>query len=366
MGSSRIEVTGGSVHIAGVGCASPQYCIAQEEALHHLVTHYGSDLKPRSIELLEQFLRHPGIKKRHFAIRDPQELFTECPDARMERFTRSAVELGSQASRLALERAGATPSDVVALVVNTCTGYLCPGISNYLIEELGLRQDLPAYDLVGSGCGGAVPNLEMCRPLALGNPDGVVLSVSVEICSATFQMSDDPALLLSNALFGDGAAAAVLRARPGELTVGASRRLHEPRYRDDIRYVYRGGQLHNQLTISLPAKSSRVVTKLVDKFLGEHGLEACDIRHWALHPGGERIIDRLGERIGLSEKQLQPVRDVLREYGNLSSATVWFVLRRIQEDGMAPGDRCLMLTFGAGLSAHAMLLTRQGDSETDK
>ncbi len=361
MGSSSTEGSESTVRITGLGCASPDYCIDQEEALQHLVKHYGAELTDHSLELLEQFLDHPSIQRRHFAIRDPEELFTEDPDARMERFAASATELGARASRLALEKAGATPSDVVALVVNTCTGYLCPGISNYLIEELGLRKDIPAYDLVGSGCGGAVPNLEMCRPLATKNPDGVVLSISVEICSATFQMSDDPALLLSNALFGDGAAAAVLRRGRGELELGPSLRLHAPRYRDDIRYVYRHGQLHNQLTISLPAKSSRVVNKLVEQFLDENRLRAADIQHWALHPGGEKIINRLGEKIGLSEKQLQPVRDVLREYGNLSSVSVWFVLRRILETGTTPEDRFMMLSFGAGLSAHAILLGRKSE-----
>lgn len=360
MRSSKTDGSAGGVHIAGLGCASPDYCVDQEEALRHLVEHYGPGLKARSVELLEQFLQHPSIRRRRFAIRDPEELFTEDRDARMARFTRGALELGSRASRLALARAGATPCDVTALVVNTCTGYLCPGITSYLIEELELRHDLRAYDLVGSGCGGAVPNLEMCRPLA-SDSDGVVLSVSVEICSATFQMSDEPALLISNALFGDGAAAAVLRPGTDKLELGPSSRLHEPRYREDIRYVYRGGQLHNQISVSLPAKSARVVCRLIEQFLGQHELAAGDIRHWALHPGGDRIINRLGETIGLSEEQLRPAREVLREYGNLSSVSVWFVLRQIMEEGMAPGERCLMLAFGAGLSAHAMLL-RQAES----
>ena len=360
MGSWNTDTIGGNVYISGFACASPDYCIDQQEALRHLLDHYGPELSDRSVELLEQFLEHPSIERRHFAISDPRALFTEDPDERMERFRRRSVELGTRASRQALEAAGVAPSDVAAIVVNTCTGYLCPGISNYLIEELELSKDLPAYDLVGSGCGGAVPNLEMCRPLAAGNPNGVVLSVSVEICSATFQMSDDPALLLSNALFGDGAAAAVVRTDQGELELGPSYRLHEPRYRDDIRYVYRNGQLHNQISISLPAKSSRVVNNLVDRFFEKTGLHPEDVPHWALHPGGERIINRLGERIGLSEGQLQPVRCVLREYGNLSSVSVWFVLRHIMDQGVRPGERCMMLSFGAGLSAHAILLRRPG------
>ena len=346
------------VRIAGLGCALPTYCLEQESALQALHGHYAESLTPRSEELLEKFFRHPSVRRRRFAIQNPEQIFDEDPDARIERFTARATELAADASRSAMRRAGLDGARPRTLVVNTCTGYVCPGISNYLIEELELDRNIKAYDLVGSGCGGAVPNLEMGIPRAGKQPDEAVLCVSVEICTATFQMSNDPSLLVSNALFADGAGAVVLRRAAPGLELLASRTLHEPRYREDIRYVYRNGELHNQLSATLPAKSGRVVEKLVRELLEEEGLDKSDIARWAMHPGGEKVMDCIQRRLELSDREMRPSREVLREHGNLSSATVWFVLRHILDDGMEHGELCLMVAFGAGLTAHAMLLRR--------
>lgn len=347
-----------NIGIASLHCASPDFCIDQETALQAMEKHYGEDLTERSRVLLRKFFGHESVAQRRLAIDNPQQLFTEDPDERMDRFTRSAVELSTEAAQKAMEKAGVLPDQVAGIIVNTCTGYICPGISNYLIEELDLARDVHAYDLVGAGCGGAIPNLELSQLLSAGTSEDVVLTLSVEICSATYQMGADPALLLSNALFGDGAAAAVLTQGHEGLEIVDSRSRHVPRYRDDIRYVYRDGQLHNQLSVTLPAKSARVVGRLVGEFMDDHELDENNVLHWAVHPGGEKVIQRLREVIGLSNEQIAPTRRVLRSCGNLSSASVWFVLREIMNSGLSPGERCLMLAFGAGLSAHLMLLRK--------
>lgn len=346
----------GRVAIAGLGCASPDYCMDQESALQALWEHYEGSLTPRSEELLQKFFHHPSVRRRHFAIESPEQIFEEDPDARVERFTNRATDMAAEASRNAMQRAGLDGAGPGALVVNTCTGYVCPGISNYLIEELELDADIKAYDLVGSGCGGSVPNLEMGIPWAGEEPGEAVLCVSVEVCTATFQMSNDPALLVSNALFADGAGAAVLRQGHSGLELLTSETLHEPRYREDIRYVYKDGDLHNQLSATLPAKSGRVVERLVRNLLEKEGLEKNDIAHWVLHPGGDKVMDCVQDRLGLSHDDMRPSREILREHGNLSSATVWFVLRRVLQAGVEPGELCLMVAFGAGLTAHAILL----------
>ncbi|MFW5915651.1 MAG: type III polyketide synthase [Planctomycetota bacterium] len=343
--------------IAGIGCASPEFCIDQEMALEAMNKHYEPELTERSRELLHRFFEHPGVVHRRLAIESPEQLFTETPDERMERFTRRSVALSARAAEEALEAAGVSAARVGGIVVNTCTGYICPGISSYLVECLDLSPDVHAYDLVGAGCGGAIPNLELGQLLGMAEEDLVVV-VSVEICSATYQMGEDPALLVSNALFGDGAAAAVLRAGADGLRIVDSQSRLVPQYRDDIRYVYRNGQLHNSLSVTLPVKSSRVVGRLVEDFMTGHGLKPDDVHHWAVHPGGEKVIQRLQEAIGLGDQQVAPTRSILRNYGNLSSVSVWFVLREILREGMEPGERCVMLAFGAGLSAHLMLLEK--------
>lgn len=350
------------VYIASVAVAAPPYSITQQEAERFLLEHYADRLGPRSLSVMRKVFAHHGIKKRHYAFEDPGCLLNEGPDSRIARFTRWAVELSADCSLKALEKAGLTVEDVSAVVVNTCTGYICPGVSTYLLERLGLSPRTSAYDLVGSGCGGAVPNLQVAALIAgsvpLASEGGVVLSVSVEICSATFQMGDDLSLIVSNSLFGDGAAAAVLWNRPEGMELVASSSRYAPAYRDAIRYVHKNGELYNQLSMSLHRFVRGEVGNVVGDVLGPRELAPKDIRHWALHTGGEKIINTVRDELGLSEEQLYPTRRVLSEYGNMSSPTVLFVLKDILDAGVGEDEWCVMAAFGAGLSAHAFLLRK--------
>jgi predicted naringenin-chalcone synthase len=277
----------------------------------------------------------------------------EEPDARITRFMHWSVELSAQAIQKAMAKAGTNVSDVTGLVVNTCTGYICPGISTYLIEKLGLSRTIRTYDLVGSGCGGTIPNLQVAESLLGKNGDGVVVSASVEICSATLQVDNDISLIVSNALFGDGAAAAVLSNRPKGLELVASAGRYVPEQRDAIRYVHKNGQLHNQLSMDLPQLVNKAAASVVADVLKSRSLAVRDVKHWAVHTGGEKIINALRDEIGIPEERLQATRAVLAQYGNMSSPTVWFVLDELKQQGITPGEWCVMLAFGAGLSAHA-------------
>jgi len=354
-GTSR-ATPGRNAHIASIGLAVPAMSIDQPASLDHLLNRFSGILKQRSLSLMRKLFEHPGIRKRHFAIDDPASFFSESPDARMNRFTKSSVELSSQAMLKAIGNAGLSTDDLFAVVVNTCTGYICPGISTYLVENLGLRRDIKVYDLVGSGCGGAIPNLEIAESLLEKSGDKVVASISVEVCSATFQMGDDLSLLVSNALFGDGAAAAVLWKRSQGLELVASSSCYVPEDREAIRFVHKEGQLHNQLSTSLPHLVKKAVARVVDSLLTPRSLRAEDIMHWAIHTGGEKIISTIKDELGLSETQVGPTRKILRDYGNMSSPTVLFVLDELLRAGMGRGEWCVMLAFGAGLSAHGFLL----------
>ncbi len=342
--------------IGAVATAVPPYTATQAEADAFFTKHYSGRLRARYLSAMRAVLSHPSILRRHFAVTDPEVLISEDPDSRIRRFTESAVDLSSQAVNRALEEAGLKADAVSALVVNTCTGYICPGISTYLIERLGLPRQVNAYDLVGSGCGGAIPNLKIAASHLAGTGDGVVLSVSVEICSATFQMGNDLGLVLSNALFSDGAAAAVVWKDPRGLELIASASRYYPEHREHIRYVHKDGQLHNKISTSLPGIVSKAVADVIRDLLGPRGLSVEDIRHWAIHTGGEKIINGIREELGLPESRLRPTRDILSRYGNMSSPTVWFALREIVDSGIDSGDWCVMIAFGAGMSAHAYLL----------
>jgi 3-oxoacyl-[acyl-carrier-protein] synthase III len=347
----------GNPHIASLSVSSPPYSADQGFAEEFVKRHFSGRLDKRSMHFVHTFFSHPSIRKRHYAIDDPMELVDEDPDRRIARFTTRSIELAAESAIRALEQVNLGVNDVSGIVLNTCTGYICPGVSTYLIERLGLPRNIRAYDLVGSGCGGAIPNLQVAESLITSN-DGVVLSVSVEICSATLQWDNDLSLILSNALFGDGAAAAVIWDRPQgwELIASASRFV--PEQRETIRYVHKRGQLHNQLSLKLPDIVRNAAAGVVTDLLKEQDLSVSDIDHWALHTGGENIINAVRAEIGISDEKIRPTRTILSEFGNMSSPTVWFVMDEIQKNGVKPGDWCVMIAYGAGLSAHAYLLRR--------
>ncbi len=349
----------GQAHIGAIAVAVPPCRMEQAEAEQIISRHYQGKLSSRSLSLIKNLFAHPGIKRRSFAVDRPETLLNEDLDARVARFTHWSVELSSQAIGQALQQAGVAPDQVEGLVVNTCTGYICPGISTYLLEKLGLPRSTRVYDLVGSGCGGAIPNLEIAGSLLTRNGGGPVLSVSVEICTATYQMENDLSLLLSNTLFGDGAAAAVVWSRDEGYELVASASRYVPEQRDHIRYVHKGGQLHNQLSLRLPDLVAPAAALVVSDVLAPRSLKPADIRHWALHSGGEKIINAVRDEIGLSEEQVRATRSILEEYGNMSSPTVWFVLHELEKQGISSGDWCIMVAFGAGLSAHAFLLKKK-------
>jgi len=352
MNTSRQNKT----YIASLATAVPAYSADQAFAEEFMKKHYGGRLSSRSMGLISTCFSHPSISKRYFAIDDPLELVDEDPDRRIERFTRRSIELSAEAIRSALGKAGVSVNDVSGLVVNTCTGYICPGISTYLIERLGLSRSIRAFDLVGSGCGGAIPNLQAAELLVAAG--SVVVSVSVEICSATLQMDNDLSLILSNALFGDGAAAAVLWDRPTGWELVASATRYVPEQRETIRYVHKKGQLHNQLSLKLPDLVKKAAADVVADVLKARSLAADNVKHWALHTGGEKIINAVRDEIGIPEERLAATRTVLSGFGNMSSPTVWFVMDEIGRKVVAPGDWCVMVAYGAGLSAHAYLLQK--------
>lgn len=277
--------------IDGISTALPPGSLTQEEAASFLKRSYAGRLKPASLRLMEKIFANDSVLGRRFAFDAPEELVDEDPDRRMERFTRWSLALSAKAARGALARTGLCAEDISGLVVNTCTGYLCPGLSTYLIEELGLNRSVKAYDLAGAGCGGAVPNLQLANALAGETKGGAVLSVSSEICSCTFQMGDDASLIVSNALFGDGAAAAVVRGEPSGFELLASASRFAPEYRDDIRYVYRNGQLHNRLSARLPELAAGAAAAATAELLSSAGVNRGAVSRWAVHPGGEKVIN---------------------------------------------------------------------------
>lgn len=292
-----------------------------------------------------------GIDTRHFALSDIAHAYDLTQDELNAGFRREASRLAGEALIKALGQAGVAPDQLDALFVCTCTGYLCPGVSSYLAEQLGLRRDAVLHDLVGLGCGAAIPTLRAAAGFLAAQPDAVVAAVAVEICSAAFYLDDDLGVLVSACLFGDGAAATVWRGRPGApgWRCHGFRSLHRPEQRDLLRFEVRQGKLRNLLDRSVPAAAAAAVAEL---FAGAGEPAPAEV---LVHPGGRDVLDAIGEV--LPGYSLAASRAVLRACGNMSSPSVLFVLAEHLRAHPSPGGDLWLASFGAGFSAHSCRLT---------
>jgi alkylresorcinol/alkylpyrone synthase len=309
-------------------------------------------LSRRSLLTLRSILRHDsGISTRHFAVPDIERVFSLTPDELNEAFRVEAPRLAACALASALTQAGLDAGQVDALLICTCTGYLCPGVTSYVAEQLGLRPDAFLQDLVGLGCGAAIPSLRAAEAILAAQPSVVVACVAVEVCSAAFYLDDDPGVLVSACLFGDGAAATIWSSTPGPhgLRCSGFSTLHQPANRDRIRFEMRQGKLRNLLHPSVPALAAAAVGQLLT---GEHTRSGGrPISRIIAHVGGRDVLDAIEQTC--ADCDLAPSRQVLRECGNMSSPSVLFALERALRGGAPDAKSDWWLTsFGAGFSAH--------------
>jgi predicted naringenin-chalcone synthase len=347
--------------IIGLGTAAPPLRHAQRDGWDAVQKWPRfSQLKPRSKAILKKVLcGDNGINTRHLALETLAEVFDQTPDALQARFTRHAPALATEAARRALKNAGCRPEEIDAVLISTCTGYLCPGLTSYVSERLGLRQNIFALDLVGQGCGAALPNLRAGEAFLAAGRAKRVLSICVEVCSAAFFIDDDPGVLISACLFADGAGAAVLSnehlhgRRRVEWKFTDSRLVTAER--DTLRFGHRNGRLRNILLPQVPQVASELAAKLFSGSLVAAGVTREQITGWILHTGGRDVILALREKLKLSANDLRHSSAVLCEFGNISSPTVYFVLERALA-GAVPDGLWWMSAFGAGFSCHGAFL----------
>ena len=347
--------------LISLGTASPAQRYSQRECWDALRQSPQFEfLREGSREIMRKvLLGNNGITHRHLALEKLEDAFQLTPDSQHTRFSDHAAQLAARAAQNALDRIGLSPETVDALIVSTCTGYLCPGLTSHVSETLGLRNDVFCMDLVGQGCGAAMPNLRAAEALLSAGNYETVLSVCVEVCSAAMYLDDDPGVLISACLFGDGAAAAVLRSQPHETTRRVQWRgadtILSPADRHHLRFEQRGGMLRNILARCVPSMAGEFSERLFKKMLGKSGIAKSEITGWILHAAGRDVLATLRERLGLTDSDLRWSEGILRDHGNLSSASVLYVLDAALNGG-APGGYWWMSSFGAGFSCHGTLL----------
>jgi alkylresorcinol/alkylpyrone synthase len=353
--------------ITGLGIASPLGRYTQRECWEALKqSKQFAAMSTRSRALLKKVLSgNNGIATRHLALESLTEAFDVTPDTLHARFLRHAPALAAHAAQQAIADAGSSPAEMDAIIISTCTGYLCPGLTSYVSERLGLRGDVLALDLVGQGCGAAVPNLRTAEALLLSGRAQRVLSICVEVCSAALYFDDDPGVLVSACLFGDGAGAAVLsnstNGHARSIRWHASGSLLKPSDRDVLRFEQKDGMLRNILRPQVPALAAPNAAKVLDDVLSGAALRRSQVAGWVFHPGGRDVLVALRQQLNLNPHDTRWSEAVLNEFGNLSSPSVFFVLRAAFADS-APDGWWWLSSFGAGFSCHGALLEVKRDS----
>lgn len=339
------------MNLLSVKSAFPDASYTQPECLDSMKgAAFWNELSAASRKLLERVLSgDSGIEKRHFCLDELASAWKLGAQGLNEYYEKSAPSLAANAVGKALADASLNPEDVDALFLSSCTGYLCPGVTSHLAEQLNLRPDVFLQDMTGLGCGAAVPLIRAAHGVVAANPDAVVVTVSVEVCSAAFYVENDVGVLVSTCLFGDGAAAAIWSGHGGSWSVDHFHSLHVPEEREKIRFTNADGKLRNQLHRTVPELAGKAVSQLYKK-------RTADPDAWITHGGGRDVIEQL-EKV-LPPDRLNNAREVMRNYGNLSSPSVLVALEIFLGENNTEAQKLWMCAFGAGFSAHSCELTR--------
>lgn len=350
--------------IAAIGTAVPEHRIPQLDIKEAVLNMFG-DTVPQLERLLTIF-DHSEIDARHFCL--PLEWYTQphTPAEKHEMFVHYAVELADRAIRSCLESAGVSPADIDMIIFVTSTGTATPSIDAHLLQRLDFRNNIKRTPLWGLGCAGGAAGLARASEYVRAFPDQLCLVVSVELCSLTFIRGDvSKSNIVATSLFADGAACA--------LVCGAKHRLAEARgsnpriltaqsttWPDSLDVM--GWEITNDglkviFSKHIPSIVNQSMPALVDSLAAAGGVQRDDLKHFALHPGGMKVLRSYESALALNSSQLRSSASVLRKYGNMSSCTIFFVLQELLAiDQPRAGDYGAVGALGPGFSAELLLL----------
>ncbi|MCB0211232.1 MAG: stilbene synthase [Anaerolineae bacterium] len=342
------------VRLLSVATAVPPYSVSQSEAKSFAASFFENDFK--HLERLLPVFDNTQIRNRYLA--QPAEWYAQ-PHTFTETnalYKQVALELSLSAARQALQRAAISRDEVGMVIFVSTTGIATPSLDAKLIQQLGLSNHTSRLPVWGLGCAGGVAGMARAAELACSCPGRAVLLVAVELCSLTFQYNDrSKANLIATSLFGDGAAAAVFKSTgSGPEILGSYSTLFEDS--EDVM----GWDL---VPTGLRVRFSRHIPVIIDRHLADLRREACEewgidiaaLRHYVAHPGGSKVLAAYIESLELSAADFKHAYDVLGCYGNMSSASVLFVLDRFLSSQPPSNDYGVMLALGPGFSAEQLL-----------
>jgi alkylresorcinol/alkylpyrone synthase len=343
--------------IVSIATANPAHVIGREEAARATIRH-AQRLRLNEDHFLE-ILANTQIERR-YSVLSGDEIDAPLPFARRnDLYIAQSIELGERAARAALDQAGLAPGDIDSIISVSCTGYMIPSLDAFLLNRMGLSTNIRRTPITELGCvAGAVGLARAWEELRV-YPNANVLLLSVELPSLTFQRDDARAAqVISSMIFTDGAAAVVLSnrpCRPSPRLLGR-RTYTVPNTIGHMGYDLDGEGLHIVLSSGVPALIQKTLPAQVDALLAAHDLARADLKWFAMHPAGPKVLTLIERELGLGPEWLAASWKVMRQYGNMSSAAVLFVLAEMLENAPArPGELGIIVAFGPGITGEIVL-----------
>jgi alkylresorcinol/alkylpyrone synthase len=343
--------------IAATATAVPPHTITRDDVKYYLGRVF--DIPDRKIEAMMTVVDNAQVHKRHSIFPIEYTIEPRPLSKTNEEYQEHAIALGRRAAEECLAKAGVAAADVDLIITVSCTGYMIPSLDVHLLNLMGFRNNIRRLPITELGCVAGAIALSRARDFLRGAPGATVLIVAVELPTLTFQRKDlSQGNLISAVLFGDGAAAALLTNRPSSgPRILDSESFTLPGSMDALGFDLRDTGFHIVLSKDLPQLVRDKIKGLVENFLGRHNLTPQEMAAYLLHPGGQKLLVCIEEELGLQRRHTEFSWDVLRDYGNLSSATILFILQEwLTKKQMNPGDYGLVAGFGPGFSSELLLL----------
>tara|TARA_R110001592_G_scaffold79617_13_gene237907 strand:- start:4476 stop:5546 length:1071 start_codon:yes stop_codon:yes gene_type:complete len=347
-----------SVKIISVAKQLPKYTRSTADILPYLEV-WLSGQEDRFKRKVLKIFENAGVDRR-YSIMDAEEVFLNTSfEEKNDIYVREVIKLGESALVKSLEKANLKPEDIDYIITVSCTGIMIPSLDAYLINSLKMKQDIVRLPVTEMGCAAGVSGIIYAKNFLKANPNKRAVVIAVESPTSTFQLDDFSMVnIVSAAIFGDGAASVILSSYEDEegpeIKDEAMYHFYDAEHMMGFKLVNTGLQMI--LDITVPQTISDHFPKIVHPFLERNGLTIQEIDHLIFHPGGKKIVQTVEDLFGSLGKNIDDTKDVLKLYGNMSSATVLYVLERFMDRKLPKGDKGLMLSFGPGFSAQRILL----------
>lgn len=347
-----------SVKIKAVSKALPAYSRATAEIMPFLDV-WLKDQDERFIKKVRKIFEGASVDRR-YSFMSPEEVFSDLSfEERNDIYIREGIKLGEKCLKSALEKADWLPTDLDYIITVSCTGIMIPSLDAYLINKLKLRQDIVRLPITEMGCAAGISGIIYAKNFLKANPNKRAAVIAVESPTATFQLNDfSMANIVSAAIFGDGAACVLLSSHEDENgpEIVAEEMYHFYDAEQMMGFKMTNTGLQMVLDVTVPDTIAEHFPEIIHPFLAKNDLNIKDIDHLIFHPGGKKIVQLVEGLFSDLGKNINETKEILKLYGNMSSATILYVLERFMDTENSKGEYGLMLSFGPGFSAQRVLL----------